>query len=220
MRRRATTRRWLFATCIVVATISCAGVRMKVPEAARSRPPWQLTGYSERSMGDGELTIGGALVHDVRRRAEPNEARNRRVQRAPQTLRFALRDHALELQAECTEAVEPYQIWWIRFGWGPVHFDCVCRAPRGVRAELSLVDGAGSLRQSDGTVYRVASVHRTARGRRRLAVLGYTFTGDQGMGALERTGTGRAFPPPSLDARAESELRCAYAALLLYRPEP
>lgn len=211
--------RTLTAACALVVLAGCAGVRMQVPEAALSASPWPVTGYSERSMGDGELTIGDALVHDVHRRAEPIRSQNRKAQRAPRHLRFVLREGALTLQGECTEAVEPHQLWVIRFGWGPVHLDCVCRAQGVVRVELSLIDGAGSLRRSDGTEYRVASVHHTERGRRRLAVLGYTFTGATGTGALERTGPGRALPPPALDPRSASELRCAYAALLLYRPE-
>src|SRR5690606_40499307 len=72
---------------------SCAGVRMKVPEAALGSPPWLVTGYSERSMGDGELTIDSARVLDVKRRTAPIKPQNRKARSEEHTSELQSREN-------------------------------------------------------------------------------------------------------------------------------
>lgn len=214
------TGRWLglLSACFAVAT-GCGGTRMKVPQAASRNPEWPVRGHSAHSVYDGELRIAGRAVKDVHRSESPITNQNRTVEPARRRYRFALVAESTQLDGECKESTDPHKLWLIRFGKGQVHLDCTCRERGELRAELALIDGQGTLRIPSAE-YAVTPIRHSEQGKQKLDVLGYAFKGAQGTGALERTGSGRAWPPPALDARASVDLSCAYAALLLYRPEP
>jgi hypothetical protein len=120
---------------------------------------------------------------------------------------------------ECHEVTDPHKIWILQYGQGTAHLECSCREGAVTRARLLLAAGAGTVQLASGIRYEVAAVHESREGKHEREALGYVLTNASGTGALERTGSGRAWPPPALDEQSESELSCAYAALLLYQPK-
>ena len=197
---------------------ACSGPAMLLPTAARESASWPLQGYREGRERD--FTLGGARVHDLVR-SHPPAALARRVI-APTTssarhYSFRLAAEGVTWQAACDEQVDPKPSI-VGFGSRALHLACACAASTDEpHASLSLLNHRGSLQLTNGSRFEISPVHQTADGKSDKQVLGYALSGPRGSGALERTGSGRAFAPPDLDARSSAELRCLYAALLLYR---
>ncbi len=211
---------WQGAFAAWLLLCACAGPAMKVPPTAGRSVPWKIAGYSERAgLRERDFVLGVHSVRRIRRIRKPVMNATRATEPVQRGYSYELGSGEPTLQAQCEETIDPRRLSVVRFGVADVHLDCACHERGRALVELALVDGAGSLRLSDGTTYKVRPLHTSASGSRKLDVLGYRFDGASGAGALERTGGGRAWPPAQLDERAARELACAYAALLLYRPE-
>ncbi len=191
---------------------------MKVPAAAQKNAPWQIAGYDEHGGRESELSLDVYRVRHIRRYERPVSNATRATEPLRRGYRFELVDDALTWQGECEEAIDARRVAMAHFGVARARLRCSCRAGSNTPVAFVLVDGEGAL-QLDGNSYRVRPVHTSAQGSRKVEVLGYRFDSVTGSGALERTGHGRAWPPPELSAPARRELACVYAALLLYRPQ-
>jgi len=211
--------RALRALCGLSVATACAATPMQVPPAVQQSPAWQLSGYTADAVRNRDFSLNGRTVRDLHRHSAPTSPGNRTVESAPRGYRFALAWGAQVWAVECNEVTDPNKIWVLQYGQGTAHLDCDCREGAVVRAHLSLAEDAGTVQLAGGTRYEVAAVHESAQGKHKREALGYVLTNASGTGALERTGSGRAWPPPALDERSESELSCAYAALLLYQPK-
>ncbi|MDB4975859.1 MAG: hypothetical protein JWN48_4200 [Myxococcaceae bacterium] len=194
---------------------------MKVPAALATQPEWPLGGYSENSFREPDITLAGRTAHKLERTRRPgNSTHPTALAQVPRVYRFELVAADTALQAECTEVIAPKKMWLLRFGDGAVQLDCTCREGEHARASLALVDGKGTLALGGGEKFAVTPLYETVEGKTKKRALGYALEGASGRGALQRSGHGRAWAPSQLDERAATDLSCAYAALLLYRPEP
>ncbi|MDB4990325.1 MAG: hypothetical protein JWN04_5503 [Myxococcaceae bacterium] len=205
--------------------MGCSGAPMRVPEAARATPGWAVEGYRERADRDHDFQLGGSSVHHLRRSKPPAKLAARTIEpSAPiaRSYQFDLSTGGSTLLADCAELSEPSQASGAQVvGFGGSHhkLECVCREGALLRVELQLVDGVGTVALGAPAVrYRVTPARERADGKQSSEAIGYVFTNETGTGALERTGRGRAWPPVGLEPRASEQLRCAYAALFLYRP--
>ena len=219
MRHAPTAWALLFAAGGLTAAVGCAATAMQVPAAAQQSPAWQLSGYSASAYRNRDFTLDGRTVRAVHRSGTASSPGNRTVESAPRHYRFELAWGSQVWAAECSEVTDPRKLWILQYGQGTAHLECSCREGSVTHAQLSLAEDAGTATLASGARYEVAAVHQSAQGKHKREALGYVLTNASGTGALERTGAGRAWPPPALDERTENELSCVYAALLLYQPK-
>jgi hypothetical protein len=204
----------------LAAAQGCTPVRLKAPAAVKSSQELKVEGYSQGKFAfkAKDFKIGAYQVtgidHDWQKgsgvSAGPYSAN-----KTKNAYRFDVKAQGRSVHAECTEIAAQQSIGG--FGKSRVNLNCSCAEGDTVRATFELKNGSGQA-QVGGVTYEMNELHEAESGHEIMKALGYDFRGAKGTGAVDVTGTGRAWMPATESEDEQLGLVCSYAGFMLYRP--
>jgi hypothetical protein len=204
----------------ITAAPGCTPVRLKAPEAVKTAQELKIEGYKQGTFAfkQKDVTIGSYKVtnidHDWQKGSGVSVG-GYSAEKKKNAYRFDVTAQGRTVHAECTEIAA--QQGFGGFGASNVSVTCACTEGETARATFELKNGQGTA-QVNGITYDLSSLHQSEAGSTMDKALGYDFRSAKGTGALDITGTGRAWLPAT-DSEDESlGLVCGYAGFLLYRP--
>lgn len=199
----------------------CATASMKPPPGVAAATPLAVVGHSGsvKTFRENEIKLGGYQVANIDRdwdKKSSSGAGPWSREAKKKAYRYDIQSQGRTLHGECTEQAVEHSVGG--FGKQNVSFTCVCAENGANVAQLELANQAGTAQVGSANSYQVAAVHESEQGAKVSSALGYHFRGPHGEGAVDVTGSGRAWLPAQVDQEESFALVCQYAGLFLYRP--
>lgn len=210
----------LLCAAVTTTAMGCAQPRLAPPSAVQAAQELKVEGYKAGTytFRDKDLKIGSYEVTNIDRDWDKRSSTGAGPwsrEASKKAYRYDVKAQGRTVHGECTELGVEHSIGG--FGKGKLTLTCECAEDGEQRAKVELVNGAGTATVA-GIPYELSELHTSEEGRQISQALGYQFSAAQSTGAVDVSGTGRAWLPPSASEEQSLGLVCSYAGFLLYRP--
>jgi hypothetical protein len=205
-----------------VAVQGCTPVRLKAPEAVKSSQELKVEGYSQGkfAMKAKDFAIGSYKVTDINHDWQKGSGASfggYSASKKKNAYRFDVSAQGRTVHAECSAVAAEQGVAAVGFGKSNVTVSCACNEGDTPRATFEHKNGLGQATVA-GVTYDMSELYTAESGSQSSKALGYNFRSAKGTGAVDITGTGRAWMPTTGGEDEQLGLVCSYAAFLLYRP--